>query len=921
MADIDLVIKVTGAREVERLTETFNRSGQAASKTAGNYDVFATAITRQLKANTQLAALQKQLNKAVEDGSTTRLRANRILRQAVRDANDYVKTDKILLEQMKQRRRAEENQIRLDAQAASEKEKLTLKYRPLYAASKQYERALAEIARAQAVGAINTEQARIAIQRLDKEYSDFAAGIVVAGNQFGRFDAAAYRSAQNMRRFGAHAIQQVGYQVGDFAVQIQGGTDALVALGQQGAQLLGIFGAAGAIAGAGLAVTTALAKVALDYYRAANGIKTYDDAIKDINKSFDDYLEIVDLSQKSTQDLTQIFGSTTEQMRSTIRVLDELRFDKTLKDISALKKVFSTKAGDEFFGSIFRAQDTSTSNRGQRYASLAVKRLKEDFGATVIEAVNLSDAIKNMDKAESLKEAYDNVSNIQDMFLELYGTADKVPEAFKDFFASLADTNKMLGEMVGKTEEILDLQNTPMVPVSNPRAVATYEISNMIAEEQQLLDLSREQARFQEVRKTVIERLGQAAKFASAQQLDAAAADIISIQDAIDKKERLKNVLAETTVQAYKLRDAFKEIAAAELTGANRLAVLRDQVAAAKGGRSVAAAGAMREMALSLSGSGLGVDAIAKAVQAAGATAKETEALTKELEDLQRPAKTDRATKGKVYDLKGEKDFPVPIRRPTDAAVDELKKLVDKRSELLTMTKEEIHFAKIYSDVEEALTAKKLTATEAQKMATAEAIIAAERAIEQQQTLDGIAGTISQSFGDAFMSIVDGTKSAGDAFKNMASVILKELFRIMVVEQLVKSVGAAISGGFSAGVAGGATGGASGLGGASSGLRGDGFRAAGGSALPGQTLMVGERGPELINMGSNRGTVVNANQSANSMSGETINQTINFNLSANGDASVKQMIAQAAPQIAALAKSSLMSDRQRGGATKRTFGG
>jgi hypothetical protein len=383
----------------------------------------------------------------------------------------------------------------------------------------------------------------------------------------------------------------------------------------------------------------------------------------------------------------------------------------------------------------------------------------------------------------------------------------------------------------------------------------------------------------------------------------------------------LKGELRNAADEALRLRDALQEVSKLEMTGSDRLSVLRSQIAAAKSGGSVEGAGASTEMALKLSGSGMSLDAIAKAAQAAGATAKTVAAMTKELADLQRPEKAAKAEKSKVYNLQGEKDFPVPIRRPTDAAVDELKKLVDKRSELLTMTKEEIHFAQIYSDVEDALTAKKLTATEAQKMATAEAIIAAERAIEQQQTLDGIAGTISQSFGDAFMSIVDGTKSAGDAFKNMASVILKELFRIMVVEQLVKSVGAAISGGFSAGVAGGATGGASGLGGASSGLRGDGFRAAGGSALPGQTLMVGERGPELINMGSNRGTVVNANQSANSMSGETINQTINFNLSANGDASVKQMIAQAAPQIAALAKSSLMSDRQRGGATKRTFGG
>ena len=54
------------------------------------------------------------------------------------------------------------------------------------------------------------------------------------------------RNTGIFRRFGSSGMQQVGYQVGDFAVQVQGGTSALVALGQQGAQLLGIFGAGGA---------------------------------------------------------------------------------------------------------------------------------------------------------------------------------------------------------------------------------------------------------------------------------------------------------------------------------------------------------------------------------------------------------------------------------------------------------------------------------------------------------------------------------------------------------------------------------------------------------------------------------------------------------------------------------------------------
>jgi len=66
------------------------------------------------------------------------------------------------------------------------------------------------------------------------------------------------RSGKNMSRFGMYA-QQVGYQVGDFFVQIQSGTNPLVAFGQQATQLVGIL----PLMGAGFMGLSAGALVAL----------------------------------------------------------------------------------------------------------------------------------------------------------------------------------------------------------------------------------------------------------------------------------------------------------------------------------------------------------------------------------------------------------------------------------------------------------------------------------------------------------------------------------------------------------------------------------------------------------------------------------------------------------------------------------
>lgn len=64
-------------------------------------------------------------------------------------------------------------------------------------------------------------------------------------------------SGKSTNKFGMYA-QQVGYQVGDFNVQVQSGANALVAFGQQGTQLAGLLpGVAGAILGIGLSLATA----------------------------------------------------------------------------------------------------------------------------------------------------------------------------------------------------------------------------------------------------------------------------------------------------------------------------------------------------------------------------------------------------------------------------------------------------------------------------------------------------------------------------------------------------------------------------------------------------------------------------------------------------------------------------------------
>ena len=91
------------------------------------------------------------------------------------------------------------------------------------------------------------------------------------------------QSQKGNRRLGL-LTQQAGYQFGDLAVQIQGGTNAAVAFGQQMSQLAGFFGPTGAIVGLGIALSTA---VIAPIIRARKAASEFIKELKEVNKELE----------------------------------------------------------------------------------------------------------------------------------------------------------------------------------------------------------------------------------------------------------------------------------------------------------------------------------------------------------------------------------------------------------------------------------------------------------------------------------------------------------------------------------------------------------------------------------------------------------------------------------------------------------
>ena len=183
-----------------------------------------------------------------------------------------------------------------------------------------------------------------------------------------------------------NALQQSGYQIQDFVVQVQGGQSALVALSQQGSQLISVFGAGGAIAGALLTVSTVIAGSLIA--SLGNG-KNAIDALKDAMATMD---SVVSVSSSGVAVYTDKFARLAKVNAS---VATLMRQQAQLELQAALSKVSAevTKASSDFIG----FGDSLISSLGGGYAS--VKLFNDYMSQLNITTNSWTEAIKQASAA------------------------------------------------------------------------------------------------------------------------------------------------------------------------------------------------------------------------------------------------------------------------------------------------------------------------------------------------------------------------------------------------------------------------------------------------------------------------------------------------------------------------------------------
>lgn len=124
-------------------------------------------------------------------------------------------------------------------------------------------------------------------------------------------------------------LQNVSFQLQDVFVQLSSGTSAAQALGQQLPQLLGGFGAMGAVLGL---VASAAIPLAANFLSSSEAADQLGDAVDDLQAAVSAYREAVENSNASTEDLAEKYGVATEQARALLGQIETLaRLEATSK--------------------------------------------------------------------------------------------------------------------------------------------------------------------------------------------------------------------------------------------------------------------------------------------------------------------------------------------------------------------------------------------------------------------------------------------------------------------------------------------------------------------------------------------------------------------------------------------------------------
>ena len=707
-----------------------------------------------------------------------------------------------------------------------------------------------------------------------------------------------FQFAKNRANKFGMVAQQVGYQVGDFFVQVQSGASALVAFGQQGTQLAGLLpGIYGAIVGIGLSLGTMLIKGFMD---ASGASQTLADALDELGSSSSAVMASFD--RLNDDKLNETFGDLTPTIKKLEDRFLALNSAAELRNlINVLDKV--KESSEIGFGSRF----IEALSRGGTREDIAPEMFTKKYGFSVGKEI-FDDLVDGMiAQAKS-----GDVKGVVKAFEDLVSQAAIVPKDVTLEGIALLNETKMAA--VGVAESYAAIGGSAEAAVVANEASETFlkRINAALnAEYQATINIRQAIAKANVERDKALKKIDAAHSKEKARLVDKisiASAEYFSLKNA-DEGARIEEAKADIARRLFiESREALGITGEKLEAEIGLYTAVQTQLGLNKD--------LTKEMAKQLALKNAIVSKTRGNLEGLGIIEGST--VSKKFYDDKRAAEL--RAEYQALGKEGPKGKePTTMEGPIKA----LERQIELSKALFGLEGEERRRKEVFMQLEfqNRDLLKQYQEDPARLQAIADEVAAQEKLTkvfeDQKQAQKDLADSIANSMGDALTSIVDGTKSVKDAFKDMARAIIAELYQIYVVKQITGMISAAInpylpqvpnangnafSGGNIVPYA-------------------DGGVVGSPTTFPmsaGRTGLMGEAGPEAI-MPLKRGKDGKLGVQAEGGAGDVIIHQ-NFNFQANGDESVKKIIAQQAPAIANMTKKQILDDRRRGGQMKQAFG-
>jgi phage-related minor tail protein len=528
----------------------------------------------------------------------------------------------------------------------------------------------------------------------------------------------------------ASSIQNASFQLSDIIVQMQGGTDASRVLGQQLPQLLGGFGALGAIAGVAIGALLSFAPAMFDTADAAEDLKEKMDALEDA-------MQRLNAAQKgqSLQDLAAQYGaqaSAAQELLAIQRQIAEIEADRAFRAAS---------------GAVVVAM-------GAGLADL-------DFSTALDNAINLNKALADQaELRDQIAQVQAGTSTLND---EELTALDARKAANEELFSQLNEYRLALKQMAatfGVTEQaaanlVIMMTSVKTADTTESRVAATQLLAKAIGEATDELGLTSDQGI----------ALYNALLDAALAGLDLKSLDLPSaLSSAATEASRMADELGRAATNALS--------AASSAAAARQDAEIRRQDAEIRRqfvGDPIGQAGALAAAQFNRSSGALrgSQDGILRAQGAALQAqiitdAEATAALNAEIAKLSETAKGGAKT---LNDIQQE------AKRLYESTRTEAERFAAEQEKVETLYRAGAISGEVYTRALEDLNAKFDPFT---------------------KLVEGIADTVENELNNAFASVLDGTKSLGDALLDFASNVLAKVAQDLFAKQFAEPIAAGI---------------------------------------------------------------------------------------------------------------------------------